>query len=160
MHSADYENFKKKFITTSYFIYDRMWSVRLRNYFFSEDRGWGKGRADEVELGCIGEGSKIFHKLYIILLCTSYFIMLVVVIKIWAWGENRGPCTMIEGFLGFFTPAFEQEKVCLYMFAHILNRSSILTWFYLYIYTLMRGSWKVFTREAGMGGIILCDHIW
>lgn len=113
----------------------------------------GKGEGRWGGVGMYRGGFKnLFHKLYIILLCTSYFIMLVVVIKIWAWGENRGPCTMIEGFLGFFTPAFEQEKVCLYMFAHILNRSSILTWFYLYIYTLMRGSWKVFTREAGMGG--------
>lgn len=91
----------------------------------------GKGEGRWGGVGMYRRGFKnLFHKLYIILLCTSNFIMLVVVIKIWAWGENRGPCTMIEGFGGFFTPAFEQEKVCLYMFAHILNRSSILTWFY------------------------------
>lgn len=43
--------------------------------------GKGEGRLGGV--GMYRGGFKnLFHKLYIILLCTSYFIMLVVVIKI------------------------------------------------------------------------------
>lgn len=64
MHSADYENF-------NFFNYEVIFHLRsnvkrsFKKLFFSEDRGWGKGRADEVELGCIGEGSKIYFTNYI-----------------------------------------------------------------------------------------------
>lgn len=133
MHITDYENFWF-FITTSYFFYDRMWGVRLGNYFLSGD----------VERGGVGmylsRVQRFFHELKIsFYIAHQVLIMRVVVIKMWAWCENRGPCTMIEVQF-FLPPAFKQEEVCLYMFAHILIRSSIPTWFYVYSCTLMRRS--------------------
>lgn len=87
------------FITRSYFIYDQMCSVRLGNYFLS---GGGGG----VEVGCVGKGLNIWFTN-----SKCYF----------TWHntcscdcENQGPCTMIE-FQIFFTPAYEQEKVFLYV---------------------------------------------
>lgn len=77
----------------------------------------GKGEGRWGGVGMYRGGFKnLFHKLYIILLGTSYFIMLVVVIKIWAWGENRGPCTMIEGFLGvFYTGIWTRKSLFIYV---------------------------------------------
>lgn len=103
MHITDYENFWF-FITTSYFFYDRMWGVRLGNYFLSGD----------VERGGVGmylsRVQRFFHELKIsFYIAHQVLIMRVVVIKMWAWCENRGPCTMIEVQF-FLPPAFKQEE--------------------------------------------------
>lgn len=68
----------------------------------------GKGESWWGGVGMYRRGFKnLVYKLYIILFCILNFIMFVVVIKIWVWGENWGLCIMIEGFLGFFILVFE-----------------------------------------------------